>query len=175
MQAWVIYGSSRRQIILDLAKLLIDDMEVVDQPFSRGRNRLFLLNRPSYDAVGIEEHAAVLEDTRNERAALACDGCDDLCCRKALGMLLESLEAEKFGADRFFQIRKEDVRRLILLHSRGSRFRGEKPLRCLVALLQKEKGPFHDKETGPHRTQRLAPESCSEAACELAAKGRASM
>jgi hypothetical protein len=101
---------------------------------------MLLLNRPSRGAVGIKEHAAVLEDTRKERAASAHHGCDDLRRRKGLCMLLQPFQAEELGADRLFRIRKDDVRQLSTFHSRASKFRGEKLLPNLAACPYKCKG-----------------------------------
>ena len=105
-----------RQIILDLAKLFIDDVEVVDQPFRRRRDRMLVLNRPSDGAVGISS-TRPFSRTRGRSGRPRLDFVrDDLRRRKALGVLLEPLQAEEFSADRLFQIRKKNGRRLIRTH-----------------------------------------------------------
>ena len=92
-------------------------MEVIDQPLSRGRNRMLILNRPGDRPIGIQQHAAIVYDPRDKRTAPARFACDGLCRRKALGVLLESFEAEEFSAYRLFQIRKKNGRKLILIHN----------------------------------------------------------
>src|SRR6266550_3410427 len=96
-----------RQIVLDFAELLIDDMEVIDQPLSRRRNLMLFLNRAGDRPIGIQQHSAVVHDPRNKRAAPARFFRDGLCCRKALGVLLEPFQTEQFGAYRLLQVRQE--------------------------------------------------------------------
>ena len=54
----------RRQVVADLAQLLVDDGEVVDEPLGRRGDPAFVLDRPGQDAVRLEQDAAVLGDAR---------------------------------------------------------------------------------------------------------------
>ena len=130
---------ANRQIVLDFAELFINDVEVIDQPFSRGRNRMLLLNRMGDRPIGIQQHAAVVHDPRDKRAAPARFVRDYLRRRKALGVLFEPLQAEEFSANRLFRFGKDNGRWLILLHSRGSELRTVL-LRDRVIILQKRVG-----------------------------------
>ncbi|HEV8242886.1 MAG TPA: hypothetical protein VGQ07_02750 [Nitrospirales bacterium] len=96
---------ARRQIIADLAKLFIDDVEVIDQPLGCGGNLMLFLNRPGNGPVGLQQHAPVLQDTRSEQPALPRFGENDLRSGKTFSVLLEALDAEELGADGLFQVR----------------------------------------------------------------------
>ena len=57
-----------RQVVADLAELLVDDVEVVDEPFGRRRDRAFVLDGPREGPVRLEQDPAVLGDARTDRA-----------------------------------------------------------------------------------------------------------
>ena len=73
---------------------LLTVMEIVDQPLSRRGNRTVFLNRTGDGAVGIQQHAAVLDHPWNEWPALVRVFGDGLCGGKTLGVLLNALHAE---------------------------------------------------------------------------------
>ena len=100
---------SRRQIVPDLAQLLVHDVEVIDEPFRRRGDRPLLPDGPGHDAVGLAQEASVVLDPPQQLAALrrAHDG---LGRGQALGMLLESLDAEQLGTNRLFGRGRHDQR-----------------------------------------------------------------
>ena len=51
-----------RQVVADLPELLVDDVEVVDEPFGRRRDRTFVLDRTGQEAVRREQDTAILGD-----------------------------------------------------------------------------------------------------------------
>ena len=96
---------ARRHVIADLAKLFVDNVEVIDQPLGCGGNLMLLMNRPGNGPVGFQQHAPVLQDTRSEQPTRPRFGEHDLRSRKAFSVLLEALDAEELGADGLFQVR----------------------------------------------------------------------
>jgi hypothetical protein len=119
-------------------------MKIIDQPLSRGRNRVFLLYFASDGAIGIQQDASVVHDTGKKRTAPGSFLRDGLCRRKTLGVLLEPFQAEEFSAYRLFRIRKKNGRRLIRAHYRNQRLRCGK---CPPAPL-----PYPKRDTEPHLT-----------------------
>ena len=71
----------RRQVVADLAELLVDDVEVVDEPLGGRRDRALVLDRPGQEAVGLEEDAAVLGDAGLDGASPA--GLSVIACAAA--------------------------------------------------------------------------------------------
>ncbi len=59
---------SLRQVVADFAQLLVDDEEVVDQPFRGRGDPALLADRFADDPVGLAQHAAVGVHPRQERA-----------------------------------------------------------------------------------------------------------
>ena len=57
----------RGQVVADLAELLVDDGEVVDEPLGGRRDRPLVLDRAGQDAVRLEQDAAVLGDAGPRR------------------------------------------------------------------------------------------------------------
>ena len=80
---------ARRHVIADLAKLFVDNVEVIDQPLGCGGNLMLLMNRPGNGPVGFQQHAPVLQDTRSEQPTRPRFGEHDLRSRKerAVGMV----------------------------------------------------------------------------------------
>lgn len=68
---------------------------------------MLLLNRPVNDSVGLQPHAAILQNTRSEYGILSRFGEDDLRSRKTFSMLLEAFDAKDFGADGLFPVRND--------------------------------------------------------------------
>jgi hypothetical protein len=94
-----------RQVVVNLANLLFDDVEVVDQPLGGRRDRPLLSNRVANRPIGGEQHPAVVAKPLCERSATGGPARDALRSREALRMLLEAFDAEEFGADRIFAVR----------------------------------------------------------------------
>jgi hypothetical protein len=55
------------QIVADLAELLVDDVEVVDQPLGGRRDRTLRLDGAGEQPVGIEQRSSVLADAGPDR------------------------------------------------------------------------------------------------------------
>ena len=70
---------------------------------------MLLLNRPDNDSVGLQQHAAVLQNTRNAEGILSRFGEDDLRGRKTFSLLLEAFDAENLGADGLSLVRNDAV------------------------------------------------------------------
>ncbi|HXQ67647.1 MAG TPA: hypothetical protein VN980_13810 [Alphaproteobacteria bacterium] len=49
-----------REIVLDLADLLVDDVIIVDQPLGRRRDRMVVVGRLRQRAIGIEQNLAIV-------------------------------------------------------------------------------------------------------------------
>ena len=92
-----------RQVFADFPELLIDDIEIVDQPFGGGGDGVVLLDGSREFLVALKEHAAVFHDARRERFATSDSRFNGLRGGKSFGVLLEPLDAEQFGANRFFE------------------------------------------------------------------------
>ena len=90
---------SWRQIIVDLAQLLLDDMKIIKKPFRRRGDRSVGRGRPEDGAIGRGEDSAIVAKPLGDRAALLRVGCDALRHRQALRVLLEPLDTENFRAD----------------------------------------------------------------------------
>src|SRR5437867_2368003 len=77
-------------------------MEVVDQPFRRGRDRSLLANRLRDHSMRVAQDTAVLENARQQSTALTRLAHDALGGRQALGVLFEALDTKELGPDRLF-------------------------------------------------------------------------
>jgi hypothetical protein len=90
-----------RQVVADLAELLLDDMEVVDQPFRRRRDRSFVADGLGQRPIGLEQDPPVLgHPFRDGVTRLRLAG-DPLGGREGFAVLLQPLDAEKLGDDGF--------------------------------------------------------------------------
>jgi hypothetical protein len=65
-----------RQVFADLAELLLDDVEVVEEPLGGGRDRAVLADGVGQRAVGLDQHAAVLLGARQQLPTPAGGGRD---------------------------------------------------------------------------------------------------
>ena len=99
-----------REIVADLADLLLDDVEVVDQPLGGRRDGAFLADRRADGAIRGEQHPAVVAQPLRQRPTGAGPRRHALGSREALGMLLEALDAEELGADRLFGVPRDGRR-----------------------------------------------------------------
>src|SRR5581483_967731 len=84
-----------RQIVTNLAELFVDDVEVVDEPFRRRRDRALLTDGVGDDTVGLVEDMRVVLDARQQSPSLARASAHVLRGGQALGMLLEALNAKE--------------------------------------------------------------------------------
>ena len=104
-----------RQIVLNLAKLFIHDVEVINQPLRGGRDGMLLLNRPSDGAIGFQQHPTVVDNAGDQKAAPPGFFFYSLSRGKALRVLLQPFQAEQFGTDRFFRVGKKNGRSLVAI------------------------------------------------------------
>jgi len=81
-------------------------VEIVDQPLGRRGDRALLADRSRDGAVGSEESAAVVDEPRQQAPPAARVVRYALRGREALGVLLESLDAEELSADGLFGVRE---------------------------------------------------------------------
>ena len=100
-----------RQVVPDLADLLVDDVEVVDQPFGGRRDRAFSLDGARQGPVRREQDPAVLRDPRSDRAPLTGRIGNGLGSGQALGVLLEPFHAEELRENRLVAPRRDAVAR----------------------------------------------------------------
>ncbi len=97
---------ARRQIVLDLADLLVHDVEIVEQPFCRRRDRLARARRADDRAVGVDQDFGIGIKPRRVPSAGSAVRNDALRGREAFGMLLQPLDAEQLGANGFLERRE---------------------------------------------------------------------
>ena len=95
---------ARRQVVADLAELLVDDVEVVDEPLGGRRDRALFADRPGDHAVRLDEDAAVLRDARLDGMALPRLSGDDLGTGERARVLLQPLDAEELGENRLLEV-----------------------------------------------------------------------
>jgi hypothetical protein len=100
-----------RQIVADLADLLLDEVIVVEQPLGGRRDRPALPDRAGDGAIGVEQDRFVLLHPHGERPPAPRARGDRLRRCEALGMLLETLDAEELLADRLFVVPWRGLRR----------------------------------------------------------------
>ena len=87
------------KVVADFANLFFDYMEIIDQPLGGRCDRAFLADRGCDRSIGIEQDPAVLPQPRGQPPpGLRLRGYR-LRRPKALGVLLEALGAEQFGAN----------------------------------------------------------------------------
>jgi len=91
------------QVVADLAELLVDDREVVDEPFGGRGDDAFVLDRASEDAVRLQQDTAVLGDPGLDGVSPVRRIGDRLGGSQRLRMLLQPLYAEELGEDRLFE------------------------------------------------------------------------
>ena len=94
---------ARRQVVPDLPQLFVDHEKVVDQPLGGRRDPALDLDGRADDTVRLAQHPAVVLDAWQQRAARRVGGRDPLRGSKASRVLLQPLDAEQLGADRFLE------------------------------------------------------------------------
>src|SRR5207245_7892488 len=92
-----------RQIVTNFADLLFDEVVIVEQPLG-GRRRVPLAGRASDGAVCFEENRLVVLQPHREGSAGHRPRGRLLGRGKALGMLLQTFDAEKFLVDGIFSL-----------------------------------------------------------------------
>ena len=92
------------QVVTDLTQLFVHDVEIVDQPFCRRGDRPFLTDGLGDSAVRLEEHPPVVLDAWQQPTPMPGCGRDRLGSGKALGVLLQTLDAEEFCPNRLFEL-----------------------------------------------------------------------
>jgi hypothetical protein len=92
----------------DIPQLIFDDVEIVEQPFSGGRDRAMLARRVADQRVRLVQDATIFSYPWSERALVRGILRDRLCGRQALRMLLEPFGAEQFRPDRLLELREVD-------------------------------------------------------------------
>jgi len=100
-----------RQIVANLADLLFDEVEVVEQPLGGRRDCAAFADRFRDGAIRFEQNRLVVLQSRGKRSPPRRPRGDGLGRRKALGMLLEALDTEELLADRFLVIPRRGLRR----------------------------------------------------------------
>ncbi len=88
------------QVFADFAQLLLDDVEVIDQPLGGGRDGAPLAHRLGERAVGVDEHAPVLLQPRQEPPPAPPAGVDAVLGRQRRRVLLQALDAVQLVANR---------------------------------------------------------------------------
>jgi hypothetical protein len=101
---------ARRQIVADLAYLLLDQVVVVEQPLGGRRNGAPFAHRARDAAIGLKQYRLVFPEAYRERAPGDRSRGDALGRGQAFGMLLEALDAEELLADRLFAIPRYGLR-----------------------------------------------------------------
>ncbi len=89
-----------RQILPNFAQLFFNNVKIVNQPFSRRRDGLFIANRIGQRTVCGDENTSVFFKTRKQFAKPFRLGDIFLLGGENRRKLLKSLDAEKFGANR---------------------------------------------------------------------------
>ena len=89
------------QVVPDLAKLLLDDVEVVDQPLRGRGDGALVLDRLGQGTVRPQEDATVVRDPRPDRPTGPGPLRDLLRGGERRPVLLQALHAEQLGDDRF--------------------------------------------------------------------------
>ena len=95
-----------REVVADLAELLVDDREVVDEPLGGRRDRAFVLDRLRQHPIRLDQHATVVGDAgriampRSVRAVARV-----WAAASVRGVLFQAFDAEQFGDDRLLDVR----------------------------------------------------------------------
>ena len=98
---------SARQIVANFAKLFLNDIKIIDQPFGCGGDRAALLNGAGRGAIILQQDASIFQNARNERPALPDILRGDLGSGEIFGVLLETFCAEQFAANWPFRLGKQ--------------------------------------------------------------------
>jgi len=88
------------QVVANLAQLLVDDVEVVNEPLRSGSDRALFPDGVGERAVGVQEDPAVVREARQNGPPRTGFAGDPLGRGERFGMLLETLDAEQRRDDR---------------------------------------------------------------------------
>ena len=94
----------RRQVVVDLAKLLVDDVVVVDEPLRGRGDRALVLDRGGQEPVALQQDPAVVRDPGLKRTSSTRRAGDSLRSRQRLGVLLQPLHAEQLRTNRLVRV-----------------------------------------------------------------------
>src|SRR6266536_240633 len=100
----------RRKVLPDLTEVFFDDVEVVDEPFRRGRDRALFPDRVGDRAIGLEEDASVLFQPWKERFSLSKTVRETVLGPQPLRELLQVLGRIELRANRLFEAGKGEDR-----------------------------------------------------------------
>ena len=92
----------------NLADLLFDDVEVVEQPFRGRSNGSSRVDGARYVAVRVKQHPLVLRKARSERRPPPPMSRNRLGGGKSRGVLFQALDAEELGADGILVVPRDD-------------------------------------------------------------------
>jgi len=95
-----------REMVADPPELLVHHMEVVEDPLRGGSDLMFRQDRLGDVPVPGQKHVRVVANPAEEGPILRRFPGTAVGRGQALGVLLEALDAEKFGADRVFPLRR---------------------------------------------------------------------
>src|SRR5882762_3017762 len=99
---------ARGKVFPDIAQLVFDDVEIVEQPFSGGRYRATLARSVADQSVRLVQNTAIFSYPWSQRAFVRGILRDRLCCCQALRVLLEPFGAKQFRPDRLLELREVD-------------------------------------------------------------------
>ncbi len=101
-----------RHVVANLPQLLLDDVEVVDEPLGGGRDRPFFADRVGHRPIGLEQNAAVLAETGEERAPLSEPVREPVLFSERARGLLQPLGRVELRPDRLLEAGKGEDRGL---------------------------------------------------------------
>ena len=99
-----------RKIVTNFAQLFLNDIKIIDEPFGRGGDGLFVLNGARRGPIVLEKDAAILQHAWNQRPPFLGGGDHELRGRQTFRVLLQALDAEKLGANRLLWLGKNGRR-----------------------------------------------------------------
>ena len=119
---------ARRQVAADLAERVVDDVEVVDQPFGVDAGQAAAVPQGDELAVDLDEDPLVLDEPAEQRAAGASGRRQDAGRRQPGRVALQPLQAQALGADRALApgVDQHDRRRLDLRTRRDGQLDGRR-------------------------------------------------
>jgi hypothetical protein len=105
-----------REVVPDPPELLIDDVEVVEEPLLGESDLPLRPDRIDAAVIGVEKTAPVVADPRKKIPSSGGLLRDAIGRREALGMLLQARGAKELRADRFLHVRRSSDRALCGAH-----------------------------------------------------------
>ena len=105
-----------REVVSDLPQLLVDDVEVVEEPVLGERDLTLRPDRRDDAVICAENYAPVVVDPRKKITSSDRRLRDAIGRRQAPGVLLQALGAKDLGADRCLHARRSSDRSLCEAH-----------------------------------------------------------